>query len=113
MQKDKDIPANPDTGSMLIQKTYEDFNKKRPNPNEIKKPPPLPDIPPRSVSPNQNDDGYRNQVDNNQSETKSEGSEKLSPKSNFYNEKIEFSNGVHHVFDVVFFQFLRSHRGHF
>ena len=68
MQKDKNIPANPDKGTMLSQKTYEDFNKKRPTPNEIKKPPPFLDIPP---SPNED----HNQIDHNQGENKSEGSE--------------------------------------
>lgn len=70
MQKDKNIPANPDKGTMLSQKTYEDFNKKRPTPNEIKKPPTFPDVPP-----NPNDAPQQNQVDHNQGENKSEGSE--------------------------------------
>jgi hypothetical protein len=58
VQKDKNIPVVPDTSTMLSQKTYEDFNKKRPNPSEIKKPP-LANVPPQSAEPNPNDDIHR------------------------------------------------------
>lgn len=70
MKKDKNVPAQPDKGTILSQKTYEDFNQKRPTPNEIKKPPTLPDVPP-----NPNDAPQQNQTDHNQGENKSEGSE--------------------------------------
>ena len=60
MQKDKNIPAHPEAGTMLSKKTTEDIKKQQPNPNDKKKPPPFADMPPRSIGPNQNDDRKKN-----------------------------------------------------
>ena len=60
MQTDKSTASHPDAGATLSKKTTENPKKKQPNPNDKKKPAPFPDMPPRSIGPNQNDDRKKN-----------------------------------------------------